>query len=158
MNGTPTFLIFPVGSKNFAQKNLREHNSVVNFRVVTAPIQINFMFLSLNHRRLHVYTASLEFVVECYRLTAKLPIEEKFGMIAQIRRAAISVHLNIAEGCSRKSEAERKRFYEIARGSLIEIDAALDVAHELSYLKNNMADILGEKMIRCFKLLTGLIR
>lgn len=126
--------------------------------VLTAPIQIISMFLSLNHQRLHVYSASLEFVIECYRLTTQLPNEEKFGMITQIRRAALSVHLNISEGCSRKSETERKRFYEIARGSLIEIDAALDIAEKLGYLNNNITDILGEKMIRCFKLLTGMIK
>lgn len=103
------------------------------------------MYLSLNHQRLHAYTASIEFVVECYRLTARFPNEEKYGMITQIRRAALSVHLNISEGCSRKSETERKRFYEIARGSLIEIDAALDIAEKLGYLNNNMADILGVK-------------
>lgn len=70
------------------------------------------MLLSLNHQRLHVYTASLEFVVECYRLTAKFPIDEKFGMISPVRRAAISVDLNIAEGCSRKSE---KRAYDTTK-------------------------------------------
>ena len=59
----------------------------------------------------------------------------KFGMISQVRRAAVSVHLNIAEGASRKSEAERKRYFEISRGSLIEIDAALDVAMNLEYLQ-----------------------
>jgi four helix bundle protein len=48
-----------------------------------------------------------------------LPSDEKFGMISQIRRAAFCVHLNIAEGASRKSENERKRYYEIARGSVI---------------------------------------
>jgi four helix bundle protein len=57
----------------------------------------------------------------------KFPVEEKFGVTSQIRRAALSVHLNIAEGASRKSEAERKRYYEISRGSVIEIDAALDM-------------------------------
>ena len=84
-------------------------------------------------------------------------MEEKFGMITQIRRAALSVHLNIAEGASRKSEAERKRYYEIARGSVIEIDAALDVAGDLEYLVGLKTDSLGEAMIRCFKILTGLI-
>jgi len=54
-------------------------------------------------------------------------------MIQQIRRAALSVCLNIAEGASRKSAAERKRYYEVARGSIIEIDAALDVSAELKY-------------------------
>ena len=51
--------------------------------------------------------------------------EEKFGLVQQIRRAALSAHLNLAEGFSRKSEAERRRFFGISRGSLIEIDAAL---------------------------------
>jgi four helix bundle protein len=92
------------------------------------------MFLQLNHQKLEVFSASKEFVFECYRISKFLPDEERYNMITQIRRAALSVHLNIAEGCSRKSETERKRYYEIARGSLIEIDAALDIANVLSYL------------------------
>ena len=79
-------------------------------------------------------------------------------MITHIRRAALSVHLNIAEGSSRKSATERKRFYEVSRGSIIEIDAALDIAADLGYLINRNADILGVKMIKCFKLLCGMIR
>jgi len=94
------------------------------------------MFLQLNHQKLDVFKSSKVFVLECYKLSKALPVEEKFGMISQIRRAALSVYLNIAEGASRKSEAERKRYYEIARGSLIEIDAALDIAKELGYLAN----------------------
>jgi four helix bundle protein len=116
------------------------------------------MFLTLNHQKLDVYAVSTTFVFECYRLTLLLPVEEKFGMISQIRRAALSVHLNIAEGASRKSERERKRYYEIARGSIIEIDAALDIANGLNYLKKYNSAVLGEKMIRCFKLLSGMIK
>ena len=82
------------------------------------------MFLKLNHQKLEVYQSSRMFVLECYKLTKILPPEEKFGMISQIRRAALPVHLNIAEGASRKSEVERKRYFEIARGSIVEIDAA----------------------------------
>lgn len=115
------------------------------------------MFLKLNHQKLDIYEISKRFVHECYRLTKNLPAEEKFGMISQIRRAALSTHLNISEGASRKSEGERKRFYEIARGSVIEIDAALDVAFDLGYLKNTDTVILGEVIVRCFKMLTGLI-
>ncbi len=115
------------------------------------------MFLQLNHQKMDVYSFSRCFVFECYKLTKNLPSDEKFGMISQIRRAALSVHLNIAEGASRKSEAERKRYYEIARGSIIEIDAALDIAKDLSYINNLQTDKLGEYMIRTFKMLTGLI-
>lgn len=115
------------------------------------------MYLKLNHQKLDVYQASRRFLLECYKLTQAFPSEEKFAMVSQIRRASLSVHLNIAEGSSRKSQAERKRFYEIARGSIIEIDAALDVANDLGYLKNTKTEILGTEMINCFKLLTGLI-
>jgi four helix bundle protein len=82
----------------------------------------------------------------------------KFGLISQIRRAAISVLMNIAEGCSRKSEKERKRFYEIARGSIIGIDAALEIANGLGYLKNANLSVIGDKMIRCFIMITRLMR
>jgi len=115
------------------------------------------MFLKLNHQKLDIYSVSKTFVLECYKLTKPFPSEEKFGMISQIRRAAVSVHLNIAEGASRKSETERKRFYEIARGSIIEIDAALDIANNLKYLDNYDTLNIGETMIRCFKILSGLI-
>ena len=116
------------------------------------------MFLTLNHQKLQVYTASRGFVLECYRLTKSLPSDEKFGMITQIRRAALSAHLNVAEGSSRKSEVERKRYYEVARGSAIESDAALDVAEDLGYLRNITVEKLGQSMIKCFKLLTGMIQ
>jgi four helix bundle protein len=115
------------------------------------------MYLKLNHQKLDIYGASEQFVLECYRLTKSTPAEEKFGMITQIRRAALSVHLNIAEGSSRKSEAERKRYYEIAGGLVIEIDAALDIAADHACLHELNIESLGESMIRCFKILTGLI-
>jgi four helix bundle protein len=115
------------------------------------------MFLTLNHQKLNIYGISRKFVLECYRLSKALPPDERFGMTSQIRRAALSVHLNIAEGASRKSEPERKRYYEIARGSVIEIDAALDVANDLTYLKHYDSKALAEVMIECFKTLSGMI-
>ena len=115
------------------------------------------MFLKLNHQKLDIYTFSRTFVLECYKLSKILPVEEKFGMISQIRRAALSVHLNIAEGASRKSEVERRRYYEISRGSIVEIDAALDIATDLGYLIKHDSTVLGETMIRTFKILCGLI-
>ena len=115
------------------------------------------MFLKLNHQRLDIYGISRQFVFECYKLTMKLPVEEKFGMITQIRRAALSIHLNIAEGASRKSETERKRYYEISRRSVIEIDTALDIASDLRYLTEIETENLGRSMVNCFKMLTGMI-
>jgi four helix bundle protein len=57
-----------------------------------------------------------------------------------------------------KSLLERKRFYEIARGSIVEIDAAIDIANDLGYIRNCEIDKLEEKMVRCFKMISGLIR
>lgn len=115
------------------------------------------MFLQLNHKKLEAYKVSRELVKECYQFTKLLPIDEKFGLISQIRRAAISVKLNIAEGSSRKSETERKRFYEISRGSIIEIDAAFESACDLSYYAIEQLDTLHITVNKCFALLTGLI-
>ena len=78
-------------------------------------------------------------------------------MAQQLRRAALSVHLNIAEGCSRKSEVERKRFFEISRGSTVEIDAAIDIAYNLKYKTEEELQPLGNYLISTFKQLTGLI-
>ncbi|MBS1918957.1 MAG: four helix bundle protein [Bacteroidetes bacterium] len=67
------------------------------------------MFLQLNHQSLEVYKTSKLFAIECYRLSKISPADEKFGMTSQIRRAALSIHLNIAEGVSRKSGVEQKK-------------------------------------------------
>ena len=80
------------------------------------------------------YQYSYSLTLEVYRLTKHLPESERFNLISQLRRAALSVHLNLAEGSSRKSISERKRYYEIARGSVIEIDAALDIIVGFSQL------------------------
>jgi four helix bundle protein len=69
-------------------------------------------------------------------VTKAFPADERFNMVQQVRRGTISVVLNIAEGCTRKSETERKRFFEISRGSLL--DAAFDVANELEYFGSNI--------------------
>ncbi|MDX1938098.1 MAG: four helix bundle protein [Flavihumibacter sp.] len=115
------------------------------------------MFLELSHTKLPIYSESQKLALECYRVTKLFPQDEKFAMVQQIRRAALSVHLNIAEGSSRKSMAERKRYYEIARGSVIEIDAALDIAFKLLYCDMEALKILGGFIVSCFKQLSGLI-
>ena len=98
------------------------------------------------------------FVKECYLSTKNFPPEERFALTQQIRRAAISVYLNIAEGCSRKSLLERKRFFELSRGSLIEIDAAIDIAEDLNYCSKESFTQLGEYLIRSFSMISKMIR
>lgn len=115
------------------------------------------MFLQLAHTKLNIFQASRSFVLQCYKVTKEFPAEERFTMVQQIRRAALSVHLNIAEGCSRKSPGERKRFFEVSRGSVIEIDTALDIVNELNYCSTEQLQILGDKLILTFKQLSGMI-
>jgi len=115
------------------------------------------MFLQLAHTKLNIFQFSQQLALECYKITKMFPSEEKFAMIQQIRRAALSVHLNIAEGASRKSAAERKRYYEVARGSVIEIDTAIGIAYQLSYVNMEQLKPLGDLIIKNFKLLSGMI-
>jgi four helix bundle protein len=115
------------------------------------------MFLELAHTKLDVFKASREFILLCYKETKLFPPEEKFAITQQIRRAALSVHLNIAEGSSRKSPAERKRFYEISRGSLVEVDAALDIAEQLNYTVHEKLSELGVLIVRLFQMLSKMI-
>ncbi|MEO7265442.1 MAG: four helix bundle protein [Ferruginibacter sp.] len=115
------------------------------------------MFLQLNHQKLEVYKATREFVKAAYQLTKLLPNEEKFNLISQVGRAALSVHLNLAEGSSRKSISERKRFFEISRSSVVEVDTALEVIYDLHYCTMEDMEILGVHLLHSFKLLTLLI-
>ena len=115
------------------------------------------MFLSLQHKKFDVYKVSNLLLIECYKTAIKLPIGEQYNLVQQIKRAAVSVRLNLAEGSSRKSLQERKRFYEIARGSLIEIDAAFEICVGLSYLKEGDLQNVGVLLNRVFAMLTKMI-
>lgn len=78
--------------------------------------------LILSHKELHVYRAAIELMKEVYRLTKNFPKEEQYGLISQLKRAAVSVCSNIAEGASRKLKKDKRRFYVMARSSIVEID------------------------------------
>ncbi|HEX8460801.1 MAG TPA: four helix bundle protein [Segetibacter sp.] len=115
------------------------------------------MFLDLAHTKLNAYQQTRIFTLECYKVTKLLPADERFAMVQQLRRAALSTHLNLAEGASRKSSLERKRYFEIARGSVIEVDAAIGIAFDLGYVTREDLENLGKAIVTTFKLLTGLI-
>lgn len=115
------------------------------------------MFINLNHKSLEVYKTVRELVKESYKITLEMPTEEKFNMVQQIRRAALSVKLNLAEGSSRKSVVERARYYEIARGSIVEIDAAIETAVDLSYLNIESLTKIGELLNKSFAMLSNMI-
>ena len=77
--------------------------------------------LDLSHKKLDVWKLSMDFTLRIYEVVNSLPTSENYGLKNQLRRAAISVPSNIAEGSARKSKIEKNRFYEIARSSLVEL-------------------------------------
>ena len=115
------------------------------------------MFLNLAHTKLDVFSAGNNLVLSCYKISKLLPQDERFNMTQQLRRAALSVQLNIAEGSSRKSEIERRRFCEISRGSIVEVDTVLDLAEELGYIKKEELKETGEFIVKTFKLISKMI-
>jgi four helix bundle protein len=115
------------------------------------------MFLNLRHESLDVYKAARELVIKVYQTTKNWPPEERYGMTGQVRRAATSVKFNLAEGSSRKSKKDRCRFYEIARGSIVEIDSVYESAVDLEYNKREELQEVGTLVKRCFHMITKLI-
>jgi len=95
--------------KVWVKKQLAASDGLVLWRTLYQ--RLIAMFLHLAHTKTRVFMESKKITLECYKITKDFPKEEKFAMVQQIRRAALSVHLNIAEGCSRKSGSERKRFF-----------------------------------------------
>jgi len=115
------------------------------------------MFLELAHTKLDVFVTGKDLVLNCYKISKLLPQDERFNMTQQLRRAALSVQLNIAEGSSRKSAIERRRYYEISRGSIIEIDTILDIAEELEYFKKEDLTQAGILIVKTFQMLSKMI-
>jgi len=96
-------------------------------------------------------------VKEIYNLTKTFPKEEQFVLVSQLRRAVISVCSNIAEGSARKSKLERKRFYEISRSSLVEIDTQFEISLMLNYIKPNQIEKPEGYLESVFRMLSKMI-
>lgn len=97
------------------------------------------------------------FVVLIYKKTKDFPKDEQFGLTNQIRRAAVSITSNIAEGFGRRSSKDRVHFYDMARASLSEVQSQLMVAKDVGYLDEIMFNELANQSVECYKVLTGLI-
>ncbi len=113
--------------------------------------------LNLSHKNLEVYKMSLKLIEEVYKATKSFPKEELYVLVSQIRRAAISVCSNIAEGASRISKKEKKRFYEISRSSLVEMDTQFEIAIILNYYKNGQMKELEQYLESTFRMLSKMI-
>ncbi len=114
--------------------------------------------LVLAHKQLEVYKQAKELLMLVYLITSKFPKEEKYLLVNQLRRAAVSVCSNIAEGSSRFSDPEKKRFYEISRSSLVEIDTQTDISISLGYMNQEDLQQIEGLMEAVFKMLSKMIR
>ena len=112
----------------------------------------------LGHEKLDLYKVATSFAVDLYRDTARFPNDEKFGLISQIRRAAVSIPANVAEGARRRSKKEFVRFLLMARGSSAELRVLLDIAHQIGILSEERF-LSAERMVdRISSMTSGLIR
>jgi len=108
------------------------------------------------HHRLEAWKQAMSLVKTAYTQTTDLPKTELYGLTSQMRRAAVSIPSNIAEGAARETIPEFLRFLYIARGSLAELETQILIAHDLGYIDN--AESLKAEIYQVSALLDGLIR
>jgi four helix bundle protein len=110
------------------------------------------------HKKLDVWKLSMDLACRIYRATEVFPRGEQYSLTDQVRRAAVSIPSNIAEGAARQTKREFANYLHIAQGSLSELDTLLELATHLEYLRPDRWNALDEQMVRIDKMLTGLIR
>ena len=108
------------------------------------------------YKELNVWKRSREFCSSIYSITTKFPQDEKFGLTSQLRRAAISIPSNIAEGASRSSKKDFARFLEISIGSSYEIETQLLIATDLKYISKENSLELSQTIVSIIKMLSKL--
>jgi four helix bundle protein len=110
------------------------------------------------HKKLDVWQVAMKVAQMVYQLTNTFPAGEKFGLVSQMRRAAVSVPCNISEGAARQGKKEFKNFLSMAQGSLSELDTQLELSVLLGYLHNEDLKGVTNELVKVDKMLTGLIR
>jgi four helix bundle protein len=110
-----------------------------------------------NYRDLQVWSKSYALSLELYRLSRAFPREEIYGITSQLRRAAVSIGANLAEGCGRRSNAEMARFVRIAMGSASELDPHLLLSKDLGFLRDEDHKRTARSLIEVRKMLTALL-
>lgn len=99
-----------------------------------------------NFRELTIWKDAVELATSTFKLTSSFPQDERYGLINQMNRCAVSIASNIAEGSSRKSNKDFSRFLEIALGSCFELETQLVIAEKIKYLSNNECQIIVDKL------------
>ncbi|MEW6066861.1 MAG: four helix bundle protein [Nitrospirota bacterium] len=110
------------------------------------------------HKRLDLWKLAIELVAEVYNITQLLPKGENYNLTSQMKRAAISIPSNVAEGAARNTKKEFINFLHIAQVSLSELDTHIEISKRLGYLQGENVDNMNKLMERIDKVLTGLIK
>jgi four helix bundle protein len=110
------------------------------------------------HKNLLVWQKSMAFVTELYKLTRKYPKDEQYGLINQLRRAAVSIPSNIAEGCARRNTKQYIQFLYVSLGSASEIETQVIISYNLEYVSNNEEQNMLEMLEEIIRMLVGLIK
>ena len=108
------------------------------------------------HKKLDVWKLSMELSRRIYHLTTRFPGEERFGLVSQMRRAAVSIPSNLAEGAARRSNNEFRNFLSIARSSLSELDTQLDLSQQLGFVTVQSRSEIDTLLTRVDKMLYAL--
>ena len=114
--------------------------------------------MASNFKDLVVWKKAMALVTDVYRLTRSFPDEEKFGLANQLRRAAVSIPSNIAEGQGRRTPKMFQLFLNNARGSLLEVETQLLIAHNLNYIGREELEGIQGNVHEVARLLSGLTR
>lgn len=109
-------------------------------------------------KNLKVWRKAYELTIEIYRCTRKFPRDEIYGLTSQTRRASASIGANLAEGCGRRSDAEMKRFAQIARGSANELEYHLLLARDLKFLSPDEFSELEARILEIQRMLAALVQ
>jgi len=110
------------------------------------------------YRDLDIWNAGIDLVKEIYKLTEKFPKEEMYGLSAQMRRSAISIPSNVAEGFRRHHNKEYRRFLYITLGSSAELETQITIAKELKYIQKEQEAMLLEKLDHICRMTSNLIK
>ncbi|MEM8677559.1 MAG: four helix bundle protein [Cyanobacteria bacterium P01_G01_bin.67] len=105
--------------------------------------------------KLKVWQKAHSFTINLYRITANFPVEERYGLTNQIRRASVSIESNISEGCGRNGNREFCRFLDIAQGSANEVKCQVYIARDLGYIDGNTSQLLTDKINEVSKMISS---
>lgn len=110
------------------------------------------------HKRLEVWKKAIDLTVDVYKHSEKFPKTEIYGLTSQIRRAAVSIPSNVAEGAARQTRKEFINYLHIAQGSLSELDTQLIIANRLEYIPGGTYKEVESEIETISKMITGLIK